>query len=98
MKTSELLEALYSVYGTNYAKDKEAAMKVDIEDRDHEKKTPLHRAVMNGNVSTVVTLLRRGADPHAEDEDGKKPIRFAWDRSIKAMLEKAMKENTVLAN
>lgn len=47
---------------------------VSIHERDHNGLTPLHQAVVVGDVRIVKLLLRTGANPNAIDHYGRSPI------------------------
>jgi cytohesin len=50
---------------------------VNVDVRDEEGWTPLHSAAYNLNLEVVVALMDRGADPHAQTNDGKTPFQLA---------------------
>ena len=47
--------------------------------RDRRLRTPLHWAAQGGHAGLVRVLLRCGADPTAEDRDGRTPVMLAAD-------------------
>ena len=49
----------------------------DIESRDENGRTPLHRAVAGGISSSICMLMKAGADATAKDEDGATPFDLA---------------------
>ncbi|MCK4823329.1 ankyrin repeat domain-containing protein, partial [bacterium] len=46
----------------------------DVNVRDKHLRTPLHRAAQFGHVQAVQLILRLGANPNAEDENGWTPL------------------------
>jgi ankyrin repeat protein len=72
--------------------------------RDNTNRTPLHCAVCSifkeaPNVqekvyNVVALLLQNGADPAAEDVNGKKPVDFVINPKVKALLENWGKQQT----
>ena len=50
---------------------------VNVDVRDKERWTPLHKAAFNLNLQVLEVLLDRGADPHALTNDGKTPLQLA---------------------
>ena len=49
----------------------------DIEARDENGETPLHRAAWKGADDILDTLIRRGADAHAKNNKGETPLDVA---------------------
>ncbi len=49
----------------------------DVNARDRQGETPLHRAVLRGDPDLVAGLLHVGADPAIEDEEGRTPADYA---------------------
>jgi len=62
---------------------------VDVRDKDGW--TPLHEAAYHLMTEVVVVLLNRGADPHAQTNEGKTPIQLAdapwWEASKEDQVE-----------
>ncbi|MEJ2780413.1 ankyrin repeat domain-containing protein [Stygiolobus sp. CP850M] len=56
------------------------------------RRTPLHKAPLNGHVEIVRVLLKRGADPNAKDNYGSTPLHEAAKEGhveiVKLMLER----------
>ena len=48
--------------------------------KDHEGRTPLHKAAECGSVESVAVLLDVGADPGMRDEDGRTPLSLALEK------------------
>ena len=63
-------------------------MNVDV--RDNEGWTPLHKAANMLNLQVLVVLLGRGADPHAQTNKGKTPFQLA-----NATFSRVFKEDQV---
>jgi hypothetical protein len=64
----------------------------DIEARDNQGQTPLHRAVWNADTELVKLLLAEGADPVVRDHRGSSPIHLARSRGpqeIRTLLSAA---------
>ncbi|KAJ5255295.1 hypothetical protein N7497_007223 [Penicillium chrysogenum] len=57
---------------------------VDIEVKDDQSETPLHRACWNGRAETAAFLLDQGADIEARSLSGKTPLLLAvlWESSV----------------
>lgn len=49
----------------------------DVNKRDSHKRTPLHLAVLNGDVNLVKKLLERGANVNLVDDVGSNPLHRA---------------------
>jgi len=49
----------------------------NVDARDKKGWTPLHEAAYHLNLGVVVVLLNRGADPHAQTNEGRTPIQLA---------------------
>ena len=47
---------------------------------------PLHRAIGEGDLDAVRTLLRGGADPHSPDKIGRQPFSVTGDPEVVALL------------
>ena len=58
--------------------------------------TPLHRAVIMGNLKIIKLLIENGADPYMVDEKNESPLDYAKDEDnqmiIKYLDEKIIKE------
>lgn len=66
-----------------------------IDMRDDQGNTALHYAVMNGHQEVTRMLLKRNADPLANNIDGKTPLDACNDRDIKRTLEKQIPKRVV---
>lgn len=66
-----------------------------IDIRDDQGNTALHYAVMNGHYDVTKMLLRRNADPQANNIDGKCALDLCNDKDIKRAIEKAMPKRVV---
>ena len=60
----------------------------DVNAKNEEGKTPLHRAVFWENLETVEALLKAGAKVKARDEGGWTPLDLTNNDAIKALLRK----------
>jgi len=49
----------------------------DVNDRDHDGRSPLLQSVVDGNVAIAVELIKNGADVNAQDKDLESPLHFA---------------------
>lgn len=49
--------------------------------------TPLHKATWRGALEVVKQLLARGADVNAKNRTGERPVQFAKDPAIGALVE-----------
>lgn len=60
-----------------------AAKAVDVNTRDEDEYTPLHRAAYGGHMDVVRELIRQGADVHAVTVDGWTPLHSAckWNKA-----------------
>lgn len=61
------------------------ADEVDVDCRNANCETPLHRAAWHGRLDLVNALLQANADPMALDKKGKTPLRKAYDNQDVAM-------------
>eukprot|EP00916_Digyalum_oweni_P010675 GHVL01017797.1.p1 GENE.GHVL01017797.1~~GHVL01017797.1.p1 ORF type:complete len:382 (+),score=53.30 GHVL01017797.1:82-1227(+) len=61
----------------------------DLEALDDMHATPLHRAIANRQVGTALWLVRHGADPYSQNQEGKSAIDIARDKRIKNVLVSA---------
>ena len=52
-------------------------MQSDVNNRDSEGKTPLHKAVRDNNKEMVERLIAKGANINARDKDGETPLKDA---------------------
>ena len=72
----------------------------NVDVRDAVGRTPLHEAAYWGNLEAVVVLLNRGADPHAQTNNGESPIQLAdvphpWvSKENKAQIIRLLSERT----
>jgi ankyrin repeat protein len=57
--------------------DQIAANKINIDERNNRKQTPLHLAALYKSSMAIRLLLSRGADPNAKDENGLTPFAYA---------------------
>jgi ankyrin repeat protein len=48
-----------------------------VDKRDAQKRTPLHRAAEQGSLEIIQLLLSKGADMHAKDQEGNTPLHTA---------------------
>ena len=58
----------------------------DINAKDNNEGTPLHRACVNGDIQLIKLLLRKGADVYAKDADGKVPFDLCKEEESMHML------------
>ena len=65
-------------------------VQLSIDCTDNSKRTPLSYACERGHVTTVKLLLKHGADPDAQDENGMTPFivacKHGWEKSFIEML------------
>ena len=66
-----------------------------IDMRDDQGNTALHYAVMNRHYDVTRMLLKRNADPQANNIDGKGPLDVCNDKEIKRAIEKQMPKRVV---
>jgi ankyrin repeat protein len=52
---------------------------------DERHRTPLHLAVVNGQIPVLETLLARGCDPNTRDRDGRTPLFAALEHGSQAL-------------
>jgi ankyrin repeat protein len=52
------------------------------------KYTPLHAAASRGNVEAVALLMARGADPHAQMDDGRRPADLALEHGFPELAQR----------
>ena len=81
---------------------------VDPNEADHFGWTPLHFAMFDNNLSTIMSLVDAGADPNAEGADGDTPmIRYldraaseaaVWGIVVRALLNASADPNKTAAN
>jgi ankyrin repeat protein len=60
---------------------------IDVNAKDNEEKTPLHRAAMSNNDRIVTLLLDKGAALFAQDNDGSTPLHLAAAEGTLAAVE-----------
>lgn len=60
---------------------------VMIDAKDHNDFTPLHIAVGQNHYDIVIELLRHGADPNAQDDEGNTPLHFAAEGNNLKLLK-----------
>jgi ankyrin repeat protein len=60
---------------------------IDVNAKDNEEKTPLHRAAMANNDRIEALLLDKGAALFAQDNDGSTPLHLAADDGMLAAVE-----------
>ena len=58
----------------------------DVNAKDNQGKTPLHRAASNRCVGMVELLIANGADVDAKDDDGKTPFQRTSDKALRRLL------------
>ena len=59
----------------------------DINFKDYKGRTPLHYAAMVGNLSAAKLLISKGANINAEDNDKKRPLKYAGCPEMVELLE-----------
>lgn len=65
-----------------------ASPKTAVDAHDEDGDTPLHCAARGGHLSTVLRLLKAGADPTAANEKGCTPRDESDDEKVRALLER----------
>ncbi len=75
--TLELLSAVEAKLEVFKAVRELADAGIDVNAKDDEGLSPLHRAVRNGETEVVETLIAAGADVNAKDNDGESPLHRA---------------------
>jgi hypothetical protein len=61
--------------------------KMDVNAKNRQNSTPLHRASACGNLDCAHLLLERGAEPWARDKGGKTPIDVAASAEMRELIE-----------
>ncbi|XP_052782032.1 cortactin-binding protein 2-like [Mya arenaria] len=67
--------------------------KADVNSRNKTGGTALHGAALMGNKECLELLLKHGADPRREDEDGTTPFELTSDETILGILHEAIAES-----
>jgi ankyrin repeat protein len=71
---------------------------IDINSKNHYKKTALHYAAANGHVKTVKFLLKNGAEVNSTDELGFTPLRLAISNNHQNIIEALLDEKSTDPN
>ncbi|KAE9608232.1 hypothetical protein Lal_00003444 [Lupinus albus] len=64
---------------------------LDIDLRDKEGLTALHKAIMGKKEAVISHLLRKGASPHVKDKDGATPLHYAVQVGAKEIVKLLIK-------
>jgi len=65
--------------------------KADLNRTERDKKTPLHYAVENDQLSSIIYLLNHQANPNIQDRDGRTPLHYAIQNKQYAIAEQLLK-------
>ena len=66
--------------------------------KDENGRTPLHAAANYCNANIIERLLKEGADPNAQDNDGNTPLHLALDPQVMRDFTEQGNKNIILAN
>ncbi len=71
-------------------------LEIDVNSRDVQDCTPLHRAAASGSVALVRELLERGAESNAQDQFGWTPLHVAADKGYAQIVSLLIDNNAAV--